>query len=285
MLAMRKFPRTPHLQGSALQSGDSPENMAFSRLAGRHLVVEEKFDGANCGLFFNSDGALMLQNRGHILSGGPRERQFDVLKSWAGCHADALRDRLQDRYVLYGDWMAILHSVYYDALPHFLLAFDILDRQRSEKEAFFLSTAARRELLEGMPVCPVEPLYEGLCPRRPESLLDLIGPSSAKSPLWRDAFEKAVLQARGADYLEQARAETFGSDEMEGLYIKIEEGERTVGRVKFVQPGFTQAIQESGSHWMDRPPVPNSLAPEVDIFAPGPFVSGRTTGPDQSRDQ
>ena len=39
--------------------------MPFASLAGRHLVVEEKLDGANAGICFDETGRLWLQSRGH----------------------------------------------------------------------------------------------------------------------------------------------------------------------------------------------------------------------------
>ena len=42
-----KYPRTPHLQGSRLQPGDEDlSQRPFSDIAGRHVVLEEKIDGA-----------------------------------------------------------------------------------------------------------------------------------------------------------------------------------------------------------------------------------------------
>ena len=79
-----KYPRTRHIQGSGTQAGDDDLQVApSSELAGKYLVVEEKMDGANCGISFDRAGRLRLQSRGHYLAGGPRERQFELLKSWA----------------------------------------------------------------------------------------------------------------------------------------------------------------------------------------------------------
>jgi hypothetical protein len=79
-----KYPRTPHLQGSRLQPGDADlAAVAFPEIAGRYLVLEEKLDGANSAISFDTDGALRLQSRGHYLTGGPRERQFGPMKAWA----------------------------------------------------------------------------------------------------------------------------------------------------------------------------------------------------------
>jgi hypothetical protein len=81
---LRKYPRTPHLVGSRLQPGDADlAAVPFTELAGRYLVVEEKLDGANAAISFGADGELLLQSRGHYLTGGPRERQFGPFKAWA----------------------------------------------------------------------------------------------------------------------------------------------------------------------------------------------------------
>ena len=81
---MLKYPRTRHLEGSRLQAGDQDlSQVPFEDIRGQPLVVEEKMDGANCGLSFDEDGQLLLQSRGHYLDGGPREKHFALLKQWA----------------------------------------------------------------------------------------------------------------------------------------------------------------------------------------------------------
>ncbi|MDE6588842.1 MAG: hypothetical protein K2K53_00555, partial [Oscillospiraceae bacterium] len=64
--------------------------------------------------------------------------------------------------------------------------------------------------------------------------------------------------------------ETDASDLMEGLYLKVEEGGKVVDRLKFVRASFTQTVEASQSHWLDRPIVPNRLCrPIDDLFLPG----------------
>jgi hypothetical protein len=66
-----RYPRTRHIEGSGIQAGDDDLQVAqWSELAGKHLVVEEKIDGANCGISFDRAGRLWLQSRGHYLAGG-----------------------------------------------------------------------------------------------------------------------------------------------------------------------------------------------------------------------
>ena len=70
-----KYPRTPHVEGSRLQPGDEDlRQIPFDTIKNRHLVIEEKCDGANSAVSFDADGELLLQSRGHYLTGGYRER-------------------------------------------------------------------------------------------------------------------------------------------------------------------------------------------------------------------
>ena len=78
---MRKYPRTPHIEGSRLQPGDEDlSQVPFESVRGKHLVIEEKCDGANSAVSFDADGTLLLQSRGHYLTGGYRERHFNLMK-------------------------------------------------------------------------------------------------------------------------------------------------------------------------------------------------------------
>jgi hypothetical protein len=250
---LRKYPRTPHLESSRLQPGDEDlSSVPFAEIRGCHVVVEEKLDGANSAISF-PDGQLRLQSRGHFLTGGPRERHFAPLKAWAATIAAPLRDRVGERYIVYGEWLYAKHTVFYDALPHYFCEFDVYDRERD----VFLSTARRRELLAGLPLTPVPILHEGPATTLAE-LTAHVGPSTCRTPRWRDALAEAATAA-GVDPA-RAAAESDGDDLMEGLYLKVETADETVGRLKWVRPTFLTAILDSGTHWLDRPIVVNRLA-------------------------
>lgn len=270
-LELFRYPRTPHLEGSRLQEGDhGHDHVPYRELRGLRLVVEEKLDGANTGISFSPAGDLLLQSRGHYLVGGGRERQFNFIKAWAQAHAGWLLQRLEDRYVMYGETMSKKHSVFYDALPHHFFEFDVLDRRTGQ----FLSTAARRELLAGGPVLSVPVLYDGLAPARLADLKALLRPSLAKTARWRDAFE-ATVQREGLD-LALAWKQCDKSDLSEGLYLKVEADGQTLGRYKWVRADFVQAILASEKHHSEQPYVPNQLAPGVDLYAPRPRVDWDT---------
>jgi len=264
MYSLHKYPRTPHLTGSRLQPGDEDLRVVPpGHLAGRPLVVEEKLDGANSAVSFGEDGRLLLQSRGHFLDGGPRERHFGLLKSWANSIRGALWEALGSRHVMYGEWLYAKHTIYYDALPHYFFEFDVLDKA----EGRFLTTAQRRELLRDVPVLAAPVLFEGAAP--PSARLDsLIRPSAFQSGSWRAALALAC-ESRGLDP-ERALRETDSSGLMEGLYVKVEEGGRVAERFKLVRASFHQAVDDSGDHWLNRPVIPNRLREGADLFARRP---------------
>ncbi|MBV1850809.1 RNA ligase family protein [Catellatospora tritici] len=255
---MFKFPRTPHLAGSRLQPGDEDlAQVPLSALRGVRVVVCEKLDGANAGISFDADGRLRLQSRGHYLSGGPREQQFTLFKSWAATVGPLLWPRLRDRYVCYGEWLYAKHTVFYDALPHYFCEFDVLDTATAR----FLDTGARRDLLAGVPIMSAPVLAEQVFDSA-KQIAALVGASTCRTPGWRDALARAAADA-GVDPA-TAAAESDTSDLMEGLYLKVEQGGQVAGRYKWVRPSFATAVTDSGSHWADRPIVANRLAdPEV----------------------
>ncbi len=264
MKSLTKYPRTRHLQGSRLQPGDHDLSaVPFSELAGCRLVVEEKLDGANAAFSFDGSGKLYLQSRGHFLTGGSRERHFDLFKTWAACHQGVLFEALGPGVVVYGEWLFAKHTVFYDRLPHYFMEFDILDTGTG----VFLSTERRRELLAGLPVRSVPVLYRG-ADWTPETIPTMVRPSLYKSDRWRDTLSQ-VTRGEGLDVTQVGR-ETDPEDLAEGLYIKHEQGGEVVGRYKWVRHSFLTAVVESESHWLCRPIVPNQLAPGVDIYGGSP---------------
>ncbi len=95
-----------------------------------------------------------------------------MLKDWAAVHRDMLYELPGKRYIMYGEWMYAKHTVFYDALPHYFLEFDILDRETGA----FLDTSERRKILQGLPVVSVPVLVEGQY-RSLEDILRLMGRS------------------------------------------------------------------------------------------------------------
>ncbi|MCP4133122.1 MAG: RNA ligase family protein [bacterium] len=256
-----KYPRTHHIEGSRLQPGDEDlDQVPFSRIANRFIVVEEKMDGANCGVSFSSQGELMLQSRGHYLTGGAREKHFNLFKTWATTHQRELEELLQDRYIMYGEWLYAKHTIFYNRLPHFFMEFDIMNKETQE----FLSTEKRMELLAPYPViAPVKVLFEGKM-QNVQALTALLEESFFIEGEHRMDLHQAA-QDLDLDP-ERALNETDPSNLMEGLYIKVEEKGIVTERYKYVRAGFLTTVEQSESHWLNRPIIPNRLREGVSLW-------------------
>jgi hypothetical protein len=202
-------------------------------------VWESKLDGTNIGISF-VDGKIFLQNRGHEIKTGEHV-QYNLFRNWAYTVMPYLEAVLNDRYILYGEWLFAVHTVVYKTLPHYLFEFDVWDKQ----ESCFLDTAKRTDILNGL-------IYRNMLQQVP---VVHIG---------RLSYEDARKLVNHKPY--------FGEEKPEGLYLKIEKDGKTIGRYKFVRPDFVQQIledNESGvDHWRHRPVVQQGLVEGVDIMAP-----------------
>ena len=261
MQKIYKYPRTYHLNGSGIQHGDEGLPVIPIRsLAGRHVVVEEKMDGANSAISFDDDSRLLLQSRGHYLTGGPREKQFSLFKAWAYRYVNELREVLGKRYILYGEWLYAKHTVFYTDLPHYFMEFDIYDKDRDS----FLSTEQRRALLTALPfVISVKVLYEGQVSST-QQLVDMVGVSRFIGDGHLERL-RTLCQEWGFN-VAQVLKETDSSNLMEGLYLKVEEDGIVQERYKYIRKSFLQTVFDSESHWMDRPLLPNCLRPGTTLF-------------------
>src|SRR5438270_1692092 len=167
-----KYPRTPHLFGSRGTEDDKhlgqQESLDF--IADASLIVEEKLDGTNVGMHFTSAGRMVLQCRGHEITTGMHP-QYDLFKQWTMGKRPVLEAMLEDRLLLFGEWVYARHSVHYRRLPHYFFEFDLYDK----RDGSFLSLEQRLALLEGTGLHTVPVLHTGALDR--ERLAALIGPS------------------------------------------------------------------------------------------------------------
>ena len=209
-----KFPTTPHLAllGDVDIRGDKvmaePERDSF---LGHKLVVEEKVDGANLGISFDSDGNIRAQNRGAYLS-LPGLGQWKKLSEWLSPKEDILFDHLIDRYILFGEWCYAQHSVFYTRLPDWFLGFSIYDKQVGH----FLSTGKRDTFFQEMGISKVPFLAHGYFTL--SSIEELL------------SFSK------------------LGDELAEGLYLRHDQDNWLAQRAKLVRPDFIQSIEQHWSH-------------------------------------
>ena len=250
-----KYPRTQHLQGSRLQEGDEDlSQVPFEEILGKHIVIEEKIDGANSAISFNEQGELLLQSRGHYLNGGYNERHYNLMKQWANNNKSLFYSVLGARYIMYGEWMYAKHTVFYDALPDYFMEFDIFDREKN----IFLDTPSRKKITGQIGAIHSVPVLAQGVFKSKEAILDYLGDSNYITEKHIDVLRR-LSEKQGLDVERQVR-ETDPSLTMEGLYIKVETDGEVKMRVKFVRNSFYQCVNASGSHWQQRPIIPNQLA-------------------------
>jgi hypothetical protein len=210
-----KYPRTPHLFGSRGTADDKHlgQRVSLDFIAQDSLIVEEKLDGTNVGIHFTSAGRMVLQCRGREITTG-MHAQYDLFKQWTMGKRPILESILEDRLLLFGEWLYARHSVHYRSLPHYFFEFDIYDKQRQ----VFLDLASRLETLEGSGIFTIPVLQRG--PATAEQLTKLISASRFDSQ-----FQNPLTGL--ADNL------------MEGLYLRTEANGCVTGRAKFVRPEFS----------------------------------------------
>jgi protein-tyrosine phosphatase/predicted kinase/tetratricopeptide (TPR) repeat protein len=227
-----KFPSTAHLKnlGAATRDDklvDAKRQQVFCG-GGRTVCIEEKVDGANLGISLDSQYMPRLQGRSKYVN-WETDHQFRGLKDWLEEHSSALCEMLErNRHVLFGEWCAYLHTVSYNRLPGYFIAFDIFDRQAGRflsRRSFHTRLASTSE--PRVPAIPV---------------LDCRAFGSVK-----EVEELLSRQSR------------FGPDVLEGVYLRVDEDAVTNSaetfledRCKLVRAEFQQAIEESDGGWRGR---------------------------------
>ena len=212
-----RFPHTPHL--AWLGKGEPRDDKVLSQaeakafLAGP-VLLEEKVDGANLGFSVGRDGLLRAQNRGQYLT-RPLTGQFARLNDWLAMHEEDLFDVLGESLILFGEWVAAVHSLEYPDLPDYFLVFDVYDR--SEKK--FWSSARRDALVAKLGLCRIHEIGRGHYP------LGVI---------------EQLLRSSTSAYRHGA---------CEGVYLRREDDNWLIARAKLVHPDFVQSI---GEHWRSR---------------------------------
>jgi len=237
-----KYPRTPHLFGSRGTDDDKhlgqKESLDF--ISDASLIVEEKLDGTNVGIHFTSAARMVLQCRGHEITPG-MHAQYDLFKQWTMGKRHVLEAMLEDRLLLFGEWLYARHSVHYRGLPHYFFEFDIYDKQ----EQVYLDLASRLAKLGGKGILTVPVVHRG--PVTADELRNFISPSRYDSQ-----FENPLT----------GRTDNL----MEGLYLRTEAEGRVTGRAKFVRVEFVEKVKQS-EHWQNQALVQNLLAEGADIWS------------------
>jgi ATP-dependent RNA circularization protein (DNA/RNA ligase family) len=188
-----------------------------------NLVVEEKVDGANLGISFDSEGNIRAQNRGAYLQ-LPESGQWKHLEQWLTPRTETFFEHLSDRFILFGEWCYAQHSVFYNRLPDWFLGFDLYDKQIGR----FFSSVRRDKLFRKMCIAQV--------------------PIIARGCFTFSELKKLLSKSKLTD------------QPAEGLYFRLDKGDWLAQRAKLVRPAFIQSVEQ---HWSRSAIKPNRLCLEI----------------------
>ena len=183
---------------------------------------------------------MVLQCRGHEITPGMHP-QYDLFKQWTMVKRQVLETMLEDRLILFGEWLYARHSVHYRRLPHYFFEFDIYDKQQEA----FLALDERLAKLEATGILTVPVVHRG--PATHEQLYELIGPSRFDS-----VFENPLT----------GRTDNL----MEGLYPAHRSVGTRRGASQDGAPEFVERVKQS-EHWQHQAIVPNLLIDTAEIWS------------------
>jgi ATP-dependent RNA circularization protein (DNA/RNA ligase family) len=212
-----KFPRTHHLFCTS-KNVDREDLFMDPKDAkifySNFVTIEEKIDGANLGFSIDKETMNILsQNRSHYVT-SQTASQWKMLDSWIADHPK-LFEVLDPNFILYGEWVYARHSVEYDRLPGYFIAFDIYDT----KNRYFLSVQERNKRLSGTDIPIIKTIATGNFSQ--DDIVKLLNGSSH-------------YRTKGA---------------LEGVYVRIDSEKKLEHRSKCVRSDFIQEIEE---HWSSR---------------------------------
>jgi len=187
------------------------------RLLGGKVSVTEKIDGANVGIIRLKD-EFRLQKRGSLV-GESEHAQFQFFRAWSYNNYEKIMQLPKD-VILYGELTFAKHTVFYDKLPDYFIAFCLANRKTRE----FYHRDEFVEMCEKIGFAYVPEVARDYFPR--EILFDLI-----------------------------PKVSHFGSEPAEGIVV---ENLKYRIRGKVVRMEFQKSMDQSG-HWMHKAFTKNLL--------------------------
>ena len=184
------YPRIPH---ASVLSNMTHDDIQFDGevVFPIECWVQEKIDGSNMGFSWSGD-APVVRNRSHILKKGfiktntPAKKQFRSSWNWAHKHEKDIKkvfDLYQGEVTIYGEWMYYQHSLNYNRIPDWFIAYDIY----SPYERKFLHPEDFEDLISQTKISYIKP-YKIIF----NSIQDIINESKKDSD-YRDGSREGIV--------------------------------------------------------------------------------------------
>jgi atypical dual specificity phosphatase len=216
-----KFPRTAHLFniGGATVDDRFVSEEQYEYFLNNNIQITEKVDGAQMGISIDENYKIMVQNRSHYVN-SKSASQFKYLDKWIDDNKDDLYNILDTDHILYGEWLYAKHSIKYNNLPDYFMAFDLFNK----REKVFYNREILEKKLENTNIKLVRVMNEGTFDK--QHLLKLIEMKS-----------------------------NYTDSRVEGIYLKAFDGDYVKYRSKLVRNDFISGNQ----HWSKNIVEPNNL--------------------------
>ena len=209
-----KFPRTQHLINlGSMTSDDILINDKIKQyFVNTYVTVQEKIDGSNMGISYDPEICqFVVQNRSKVITSG-YHAQYSRLDNYLNDHYNDLYNLLNDgKYILYGEWMQSTHTIYYDRVPDYFVAYDLFDKQMNQ----FKSFSEFRAILKNTDIQIIPVIYEGITNKIDDYKKFLNNKSSFSS-----------------------------TEKIEGIYVRIDSDVSNIYRAKIVKEEFKQNLHE-----------------------------------------
>jgi hypothetical protein len=214
-----EYPSTRHLPWKPNNKGDkvATEAEASVIFSSALVAVQEKIDGANCGMGY-LDGHPVVRSRSKILRKGqdlknPSQAQF--ASAWNWMHKNAGRFQRLDSYgpySVYGEWMIQQHGMAYDNLPDWFIAYDLYDWEKG--------------------------LY--LDPQKADTILREIGFDVIPLSFYGDPRPQKPLTYEFLEEVANCPSWFTKNSQREGIVVKVSDGDYVTHKFKMVRQGFDQ---------------------------------------------
>jgi tRNA uridine 5-carbamoylmethylation protein Kti12 len=217
-----KFPKIPHLVnlGAATRDDKILSAQDIKTWIGNgngkestdslySFIIEEKIDGANIGIWISAEEEfdprtrtktyknyqIMIQNRSHYIN-QYYHKQFEKIHLWIEKHKYELYRLLTpNETILYGEWVYAKHSISYNQLPDYFVAYDLFSVSSGDflkKKDFLREMSSHASTITVVPV-----LFEGKI-RSLQEILNLVnGPSQFSTTDNREGIVIRVHKKEG----------------------------------------------------------------------------------------
>ena len=210
-LFIHKFPRTEHIYniGGATVDDRIVSKEKLEYFLENDVQITEKVDGAQLGFSMDENFKIIAQNRSHYVNSASHS-QFKLLDKWIFDHTEGLYQILNKDTILFGEWLYAKHSISYNNLPDYFMAFDLYDKNNK----VFYNRKILEEKLNGTNIHGVRVMYEG---------------KINKSQLLKMIEQKSI----------------YTDGRVEGIYLKVFEDDYVKYRAKLVRNDFLSG----NKHW------------------------------------